>query len=235
MSATADPVEPRIADQPFGDPTPAPAEAPAEPAAATSELDDIERQVDHRVWKVVGDVKAIVRDQEVTHHVELEYTQKPLSYTSMIQFTGLLGRKIDESMSGPDGLSLQSVTELGDIARRAASGSAVDAFGGALARDDFSGIDAFIQGFAKLASYVPDIIDEAHCIWLRVPFHERMVVREIWGKPVDEGGMSMDEGEEMLLLFIRQNYEELERFFVERLRRIGQEIQKERKRIHPSD
>jgi len=62
-----------------------------------------------------------------------------------------------------------------------------------------------------------------------------MLVREIWGKPVDEGGLSMDDGEAMLSLFIHQNYEELERFFVERLRRIGQQIQKERKRIHPDD
>lgn len=230
MSATAPAAEPRLAADPFGgdaDPTETQSTAPP------SELDDIEKQVEHRVWKVDGIVTGVLRNQPVEERVVREYVQKPLSYTSMIQFTGLLGRKIDEAMSGPDGLSLQALTELADMAQAAAGGAITSAFASQLSRNDFSGIDAFIQGFAKLASYVPDIIDEAHCIWLRVPFRDRMLVREIWGKPVDEGGMSMDEGEEMFTLFIRQNYEELERFFGERLRRIQKAIQAERKRIHP--
>jgi hypothetical protein len=220
VSATT---EPRLTGSPF--------DPPADEAAPTPipELEDVEKQVEHRTWRVEGDVTGVLRGQEVSEHIVREYDQKPLSYTSMIQFTGLLGRKIDEAMSGPEGLTLESVGELADIARTASSGQIT------LSRGDFAGIDSFVRGFAKLASYVPDIIDEAQCIWLRVPFRDRMLVREIWGKPVDEGGLSVDDGEEMLTLFIRQNYEELERFFAERLRRIGQAIQRERKRIHPGD
>lgn len=237
MSATADP---RIADAPFGPegagspsepPTAPPQEAPKDPpvVSPTDALEDVEKQIEHRTWHVEGDITGEIRGQLITEHIEREYTQKPLSYTSMIQFTGLLGRKIDEAMSGPEGLTLDSVAELAQVAQSAAQGSL------ALNAQDFVGVDAFVRGFAKLAAYVPEIMDEAQCIWLRVPFKDRMIVREIWGKPVDEGGLSMDDGEAMLTLFIQQNYEELERFFAERLRRIGQAIQKERKKIHPAD
>jgi hypothetical protein len=77
------------------------------------------------------------------------------------------------------------------------------------------------------------VIEEAQCIWLRVPFRDRMLVREIWAKPVDEGGLSNDEGEEMMTVFLLQNYEEIERFFAKRLRKVGRTVRDERERIHP--
>src|SRR5581483_3594086 len=132
MSVSTPPVD---QDNPF--------DAAQQPAPAPSEFDDVEKQVEHRVWKVEGDVSGIVRGQPVTEHIEREYVQKPLSYTSMIQFTGLLGRKIDEAMSGPEGLTLQSVAELAEVAQSAAQGQIV------LSRSDFAGIDSFVRGFAK--------------------------------------------------------------------------------------
>lgn len=199
------------------------------PDPAPTEFDDVEKQVEHRTWVIEGDIQMIQRNEERTIHFRKEYTQKPLSYLSMIQFTGLLGRKIDEAMQGDEGLSLASISEMADVAKMAQTGTI------SLSTSDFASVDAFIRGFAKLVSYIPDILDEAQCIWLRVPIKDRMIVREIWGKPVDEGGLSPDDGEAMMDLFLRQNYEELEAFFVKRLRRWGQTIQRERARIHPAD
>lgn len=208
---------------------PAPSDPEGTPTGSTEELDDVEQQVSEREWVVKGVLKGIVNNQELEQAFERRYVQKPLSYLAMIQFTGLLGRKMDDAMSGPEGFSVESLGDLASAAMVARDGP--QAF---LAQADFSGVDAFLRGFAKLAAYTPDIIAEAQCIWLRIPLRDRMSVIEIWSKPLDEGGLSMDDGEGMLDLFIHQNYEELERFFVERWRRILRRVQTERQKRHQS-
>jgi hypothetical protein len=203
-----------VIDEPRTDPMP------------SSALDDVEKQVVTRAWHFEGTIKGVVRGQPVEEHIIRDYEQKPLSYIAMIQFTGLLGRKIDEAMAGPEGLKIESIAEIAEVVQLASAG-------GQLSAGAFAGIDSFVSGLAKISSYVPDVIEEAMCIWLRIPFRDRMLVREIWAKPVDEGGLSNDDGEEMMTLFLRQNYEEVERFFVERLRRMGKVVQEERRRLHP--
>lgn len=87
--------------------------------------------------------------------------------------------------------------------------------------DGPGGIDGVLSFVVKLMSILPDIILDAQCIWLRVPRQERAILADIWSRSPDDGGLSMDQGEEMMALFIAQNYGELERFFVERLRRLA--------------
>ncbi len=197
------------------------------PVSSSDELDDIEKQVLERTWHFEGTIKGMVRGQMREEHFEREYVQKPLSYLAMMQFTALLGRSIDAAMSGPEGLSMQGIGDVLSVA------GADGILSGSLRSSDFEGIDSFVRGFAKLAAYVPDIIAEAQCIWLRVPLRDRLALIEIWSKPVDEGGLSPDDGEEMFSIFIDQNYEELERFFVKRSRRVAERWQKARKRLHP--
>jgi hypothetical protein len=205
----------------------APEQKEQDPVSSSDELDDIEPQVLERLWHFEGEIKGMVRGQLRAERFEREYVQKPLSYLAMMQFTALLGRSIDAAMSGPEGLSMQGIGDVLSVA------GADGIFSGGLRTSDFEGIDAFVRGFAKLAAYVPDIIAEAQCIWLRVPLRDRMALIEIWSKPVDEGGLSAADGEEMLGIFIDQNYEELERFFVERSRRTAKRWQRARKRLHP--
>jgi hypothetical protein len=208
-------------------------EAPISPAQ--EELDDVEKMVKEKTWKVSGTITAMSRGGLVQETFEREYVQKPLSYLGMMQFTGLLGRKLDEVMGGPEGLSSQSLGEIIDLqqlVQRDEEGN-VSLGDLNLSIGDFSGIDSFVRGLAKIAAYAPDIMAEAQCIWLRIPLRERLAVMEIWSKPVDEGGLSMDDGEEMLDIFIQQNYKEVEDFLVKRLRRIGKRIARERKKLHP--
>jgi hypothetical protein len=229
MSATAE-NESGLRADPFVEP---PAEEESQPLPGESELDDVVKDVEQRLWTVDGMISGWVRGELRSEPFRREYTQKPLSYLAMMQFTGLLGRKIDEAMSGPEGLSTNALTDVMQISEMIKPNSDGGGMRLDLSRTDFSGIDAFVRGWAKLCAYVPEILAEAQCIWLRVPIPERMAVVEVWSKPVDEGGLSMDEGEEMFRLFIAQNYEELENFFVVRVRRIGREIQKQRRRLHP--
>lgn len=200
---------------------------------ADEQLDDIEIQIAKRDWVVSGEVKVMdPRSREETpFEFSRTYTQGPLSYTGMLQFTGLIGDRISAVMS--QGVSLESV--LGDVGVIA---GALSQDGGGLSRDDFAGVDSFIRGLAKLATYMPDIVEDSQCIWLRIPLHERPVVKEIWGRSPDEGGLSMQDGEDMLSLFIAQNYQELEDFFVERLPRVlrqARAMRTRRKRLNADD
>lgn len=235
-TAPADPAavaEPGIVPGVFDTPDPA---APSE-APAPSEFDDVLQDMDHRVWVFEGTVHGIRGGQPFEDQIKLEYDQEPLSYTGIVHFWGLISRKLEEAMSGPDALGVSSVLEVAGMASSLEGADDETGVRAALANlietGNLGGIDTFVRGLARLSAYVPEILDEAHCIWLRVPFRERMLVRELWSNTPGKGGLTGDEGEEMLRIFIHQNYEELERFFGQRLRRIFAQAQKERKRIHP--
>jgi hypothetical protein len=197
---------------------------------ASEQLDDLELQIAAREWTVAGTVMVEDYRGGAPRAVEFSktYLQKPLSYTAMLQFTGLIGDRISSVMER--GVTLESIVgEAGSVVgaiqryREREDGSAPD-----LTAEDFSGVDALVNGLAKLASYVPSIIEECQCIWLRVPFNERPIVTEIWGRSPEDGGLSMQDGEDMLNLFIAQNYQELEDFFVERLPRLAKTVKKTR-------
>jgi hypothetical protein len=188
-----------------------------------SQLDDIEIQVAHREWVVEGDFKVIKRDRsEETSHFQRSYVQKPLSFTAMLQFTGLIGEKIAEAMAGPEGLTLDGMLNEAD---------GVAGFGRALlTSSDFAGVDSFVKGLAKLATYVPSVIEDCQCIWLRVPYAERPIVKEIWSRSPEDGGLAFFEGQEMLEVFLAQNYDEVEDFFGVRLKRLTAIVSKLRAR-----
>lgn len=198
-------------------------------AAVNSDLDDVEKQVETRVWKFSGEFIIDRNGVPTPQQFEGEYEQKPLSYFAFLEFTGLIAKKIDEAMSGPDGLTIQTIVDSTEGAMPfLVDGKNVSSV---IEKKDFNGLDAFVQGLFKLASYVPDLIEDCQFTWLRVPRRDRPFLREIWGRSPSDGGMTNDEGEEMLTVFIDQNYEELEDFFVERLPRIVKTTQAARKRM----
>jgi hypothetical protein len=199
-----------------------------ENTVATDE-DDIEKIVGHKNWTFEAEYDINFRGEMKTEIFKRTYTQKPLSYHAFGEFTGLIGRKLAEAMRGPDGLSLDKLTPGGASLPLEYSEGKIS-----LADTGSDLIDPIIQGIAKLAEYVPDLMGEAQCIWLRVPRSERGLLIDIWSRPVDEGGMSMDAGEEMLEIFIEQNYDELNGF-LKRYARVKNVVQKMRKRVNLSE
>jgi hypothetical protein len=209
-----------------------------------SEFDDVTKNLEPRVWTVQGTLlraKRLPSGQTMDEELEFsrEYLQEPLSYNGIVQFVGLLSRKLEEIMSGPTGLSLGNIIELVGLMQPQEGEDVNDPedqrnmLMRMLGQGNVSGVDTFVKGFLKLVGYVPDILDEAQCIWLRVPFRDRMFVREIWAMAPGKGGLNRQEGSEMFNVFISQNYEELEGFLVEEARKMWTNIQRERKRIHP--
>lgn len=184
--------------------------------------EDIEKVVAHKEWTIKAPYVVRIAGVDEEKMFERTYVQKPLSYHAFGEFTGLIGRKLAEAMRGPDGLSLDRLSP-GDVPLQYRDGKI------SLADTEDNEIDPIVQGIAKLATYVPDLMGEAQCIWLRIPRSERGMVLDFWSRPVDEGGMSMDEGEEMLELFIEQNYDELNGF-LKRYGRVKNVVQRMRKR-----
>lgn len=186
--------------------------------------EDVKKRVLHKEWRVCGEYDVKYANGEIEKNTfDRAYVQKPLSYLAFGEFTGLIGRKLAEAMRGPDGLSLDRITPGGASIPLEFSDGRVS-----LANEG-DVVDPIIQGIARLASYVPDLMAEAQCIWLRVPNNERLRVVDIWSASTDEGGMTLDEGEEMLNIFIEQNYDELNSF-LKRYARVKDTVQKMKKR-----
>lgn len=195
-----------------------------------TDLDDIEKNVPHREWKFEGDFKVRVRDEDVEQHFEGVYVQKPLSYQAMMEFTGLVGRQLDRVMQGAGGLSIDSL--LGGMSADGSLPIAIDNGRIVIQEDQASRIspDSILSIAVKIAILAPDILPEAQCIWLRVPRTERAIIMDIWSRPVDEGGLSVNDGNEMMELFVEQNWEELEAFFVRRWAKLRSTVERARKR-----
>jgi hypothetical protein len=140
-----------------------------------------------------------------------EYVQKPLSFIAKMQWFSLVGDVLDQALSGPDGMHLGNLF--------AAPG------GGSFAPQDFREADTFVQAVGKLLAVAPDFLVNSYCIWLNVPDYERPAVAEIMKLPPDEGGLTDEQGMEIIEVFIDQNYEALDSFFRDSLGRLQKRVQ----------
>lgn len=161
-------------------------------------LDEIQPRGAIREW--------IVRDiSDGAPMYERMYVQRPLSYFGKIEVFGLLGATVDKAMK--DGVSVDSVIQIGDV------------FAG-----QSSSIDSFIGGIARLAMYAPDLLMELYCIALAVPRGEREWVKSVWERPTTEGGLSDEDGLEVLQIFVEQNGEALRDFFTQKLPGVAKDL-----------
>ena len=98
---------------------------------------------------------------------------------------------------------------------------------------DFKDASSFFALAMELIGYAPDFLSEAYCLFLNVPHDDKG-----WFKQVIEGkydsengqwGLSEDAGLEMIDLFIFQNYEDMRRFFLEKLPMIAKRVSQNEK------
>jgi hypothetical protein len=125
---------------------------------------------------------------------------------------GLVGRTLDEAMSGEDGLTVNSIF-----------GSDTPTTVGELSATDFGDLDSFLALAAKVANYAPEFLRDCYIIWLDVPKRERPWAREALENLDD------DEGINIIEVFIDQNWKAIERFFTERIRDLANRVANQRK------
>jgi hypothetical protein len=175
--------------------------------------------------KVVDPTEVIVpsvatRVQQIgKDNYSFTFNQRPLSFFGKLDFFSVLGRALDRAMAGPTGIS---VADLLDVPDRPEGG---------VSKEDLKDADTFIRGISKLISYAPDIVGDLYCTILDVPRGERDVVKEIMALQADAGGLSDEDGTEILNVFFDQNWEVLRDFFTERivplLEKVGSKLKKE--------
>jgi hypothetical protein len=189
-------------------------EQPPAPQAVHEEP-DVRRAIlprnDVKVWTFGGEAAGLER----------QYIQRPLSFAAKIEWFGEVGKVIDRAMSGEGALTMKGLF------------SAPTTRGNGLSMTDLMDADTFVQALGKLISYSPKFMTDSFAIWLAVPDYERDLFKELMNLPVEEGGLSDDDGFEIIERFIDQNYASLEKFFRERLGQLRDRIEAQRNHAEP--
>lgn len=150
---------------------------------------------------------------------EESYIQRPMSFLAKMKFFALVGEVIDKSISGDDdkeGIRLSALFELPGER------------GGQLRAEDFREADMFVQGVGKILQYAPDFLEKSYCIWLNIPDFQEDWAISVMNQPVEQGGLTDDDGLEIIEIFIDQNWESLESFFREKIASLRDRVNQHR-------
>lgn len=146
----------------------------------------------------------VPKGQNVTYQFglenHLEFTQRPLSYFGKIELISVLGNVLDKALA-EGGMSISDLLEDVPVNDPGALSEA----------------DQFIKSIARIVSFAPDFLKELYVIALNVPRGDRDYVKSVMELPEDEGGLSDDQGIQILETFVDQNWEVLLDFFRNRI------------------
>lgn len=183
-------------------------------ADADAAMEILEPKIDAKRW-VVGKPP-----EEGGKNTEYSvYTQLPLGYMARNRMFSLIGRTMSAAIKSTGG----SVGGMEDVF--GAGGGTLIERGRRLGARDFQDASQFFTLAMELIGYAPDFLSDFYSIALEVPVAERGWFREVIEQPYrpddDRWGMSEDMGVEIIEIFIDQNYEDIRRFFTERLPKLA--------------
>lgn len=139
------------------------------------------------------------KDEEGNERV---YIQKPLGYFNKLKFFALVGKSLDDLSEAGGSLNvLANTTSL----------------------TDFQDVESFLGLAAKVAVFAPDFIQDCYCLWLDIPSAEQP-----WARAVMDESFDDDLGLDIINVFIGQNWNEMETFFREKVRRLEKTMQTQR-------
>jgi hypothetical protein len=82
----------------------------------------------------------------------------------------------------------------------------------------------YIQGFLKLVDVVPGLQQDIIALSLGVRKRDREIFKERIAEAPHNGGITIDQGVDIIKIFIRQNAKVLRRFLGRQIREIGEEL-----------
>lgn len=135
----------------------------------------------------------------------LVFIQRPLSFIQKMQWFSLVGGVLDKAMSGDNPVSVNELLTNPAAGRRG------------MTLEDFRDADTFVRAIGKLVVHAPKFVTDSYCIWLGVPEHQQKLVSEVMAYPAEEGGLTDDQGLEIIEVFIDQNYDALADFFGDKI------------------
>jgi hypothetical protein len=130
--------------------------------------------------------------------------QRPLAFFGKLELFSVLGKALDTVLA--EGISIGELLE-----------ETPDRPADELRLQDIQDADTFVKAISVLAMHSPELFKELYCVILQVPREHRERVMTIMSDPEDLGGLSDDQGFEIMDTFIAQNGELLKRFFVDRI------------------
>lgn len=157
--------------------------------AAVDAIDDSPRE-----QRIAGSSSSVYKEFDRT------YIQRKLGIMGGLKFVRIIGKALDNAITGEDAPSLNDIIGIGSFA---------DLSG-------MSGIDAFTKIITRLSMYQEDLITQIYMLALNVPVGEQPIVKEIMDSPPEDdgtGGLTYEDGTQILKVFVAQNSEELVRLF----------------------
>lgn len=172
--------------------------------------------VPHRIWHVH------LRDADGVEW-DLRYVQSELSFFEKQDFTTLIGRYFDRFAEGEFGIGIKDIFS-DDLRTKIAIPTEVTPEAAEKMVDENTGL---IKAIIKVVNELPDLQMKIILIALGVPPKERKAVAESLRGPVWKGGLTDDQGFDILKTFISQNAVAIRDFFLKRARDLVDHFQNE--------
>lgn len=193
-------VNENLNEAPLADPEAPTVEQPIVPPKVEDVVDILKPKADPKTWTIgQGDYQRT-------------YVQRKLSFMGKMEWFSLVGDVLDKALSGENKMSMNGLL------------SAPAGRDGTLSMSDFMDADTFMQALGKLLSYAPEFLLNSYVIWLGVPDREKDLAKQILALPEEDGGLTDEQGIEIIEIFIDQNYDALDDFFRERLGRLRRRV-----------
>lgn len=152
-----------------------------------------------------------------TTRQDVEVVQEMLGYYPVQEFTTIMGEIIDKFVKGEFGM------KLGEL------------FSGKVKMpQDYTPETVnktveenmqLIQAFLEAVRIIPGLQQDIMCLSLGIPPEQRPWFKKAISRPPSQGGLTVDEGFDILIWFIRQNSDLIKRFFSEKVAEVVAEFQ----------
>lgn len=159
-------------------------------------------------------------DSEVLYG-DFAFIQAPLGFFPTQEFQTLMVKTIRETLQGKYGVSIGELLGGGNQLRAQMPSEITPETVDALVSGNNLKI---IEAFLHLIEIVPELLLEIVALSLGVKRDRREEFKERISSPPHDGGLSLDDGVEIIMVFIKQNGGPIRRFLESQVREIGEQI-----------
>lgn len=141
---------------------------------------------------------------------EWSFTQEELGYMPVQEFVTLMSETIEQFAQGDVGKTIADLLAGGERVTMPEDFSAENV---QKAVDENM---VLVEAFFKVVRIIPGLQLEIFCMSLGIPPEQRAWFKNAISRPPSQGGLTVDEGFDILIFFVRQNAKLIRRFFAEK-------------------
>lgn len=154
------------------------------------------------------------------HWAKFAFTQETMGLSFGMEFQSLLTRIMRDVVKGEYGIDVGQLLARGNQIRAEMPSEINEE----TINNVLSSNMQYVQAFMHLLQIVPDLIHQIIALSLGVRKNRREEFIERISGPVHEGGLSIDNGVDIIKVFIRQNGGAIRRFLEDQIGEIGEEL-----------